>query len=89
MLINCFKHADASKIHPVQIDAKLHGNHLSFSVLDMGEGFHQQNYNINNFDKSEENLYRENGRGLFLASAMSSMLKFNRKGNKVLARIDL
>jgi len=89
LLVNCFKHAHADEEHPVHIDAKVEDDQLSFTVEDMGEGFEHESYNTGEMEDDDESLFSEKGRGLFLASQMTSTLEFNPKGNRVLAKIDL
>ena len=89
LLTNCFKHAKPSKEKPVQVEAAIEANSLSFSVQDKGDGFDVGATVAYESDRNEEMIYRDSGRGLLLARQMASELKFNEKGNLALARIDL
>lgn len=89
LLSNCFKYASADNEHPVQVDARLHDNHLLLAVLDMGDGFKHNENILDNIEIDDNSLLKEGGRGLLLVSSIASMLKYNRKGNRALARIDL
>ena len=89
LLTNCFKHANPSKEMPVEIEAVIDACALSIAVQDHGEGFDADAEISLESSGSDEQVYKDCGRGLLLAHQMASELKFNKKGNLARARIDL
>ena len=86
LLSNCFKYCHISPDSPVLVEYELDEKQLHFTVSDCGTGFDVKK---THYTELGNDLYAENGRGLYLANQLSSMLRFNDLGNKVTAIIDL
>ncbi|MEX1308363.1 MAG: ATP-binding protein [Eubacteriales bacterium] len=86
LLSNCFKYCNITPDSPVLVEYKVEEKQLHFTVSDCGTGFdvHKTHY-----EELGQDLFAENGRGLFLANQLSRMLRFNDLGNQVTAIIDL
>jgi anti-sigma regulatory factor (Ser/Thr protein kinase) len=90
LLSNCFKYCKISAKSPVIVEYMVEKKQLHFTVCDCGTGFNVREIDYKNLDiASDQQLFAENGRGLFLANQLSHKLRFNEKGNQVTAIIDL
>lgn len=54
-----------------------------FTVEDEGEGFNYKDKHFSDLFSSSDNVYRENGRGIFIASCYFDEVSYNEKGNGV------
>jgi len=90
LLSNCFKYCKICPEAPVIVEYRVKDKSLNVIVSDCGTGFDVDATHYKAFDTAAtENLYAENGRGLFLADQLTSALTFNEEGNQVTAVMDL
>jgi len=91
LIVNSLQYAQVNSNTPVSVGTKIRNGAVSFIISDKGKGFEYQDYimNMENHKRviREDELMKENGRGLLLVSAFADELKYNRKGNKVFAKI--
>jgi len=79
--INAVKHGN--KMNPakkVKIECSVSPDKVEVSVTDEGDGFDPQTVPD---PRSGENLYKPEGRGLFLIKSYMDMVRFNEQGNCV------
>lgn len=78
-----------NKIDPsknVKVKAQLHGDMLSLSVKDEGEGFDPENLPD---PLKEENILNEGGRGVFLIEQFAEEVSFSENGTKITMKFNL
>jgi serine/threonine-protein kinase RsbW len=76
---NAIKHGN--KMDPakkIKIQYKINSNKVEISVADQGNGF---NPNQVPDPRTEENLYKSEGRGLLLIQSFMDQINFNKSGN--------
>ncbi|AOT69769.1 ATP-binding protein [Geosporobacter ferrireducens] len=76
LFVNCILHAYQGKGGLVNIQFKLEDNYIVAYVRDFGIGICEKY--IEDVPKLSEDLFCEDGRGLFLVSSLSSKLKIER-----------
>ena len=87
LIINAIKHGNSSDPNKkVKVSAILtKGKHLILFIEDEGEGYDYSLKCCKAHFKEDFFEMRETGRGIFIVSNLCDKIKFNKKGNKVIA----
>ncbi len=85
-VINSIEHGNQFDItKTVTIKILYSNNEMDVEIYDEGEGF---DISIVDDPTYGDNIKKESGRGIYIIRALSDFIKYNRKGNSVLLKID-
>jgi len=79
--INAIKHGNKEdKNKQISIEYLITDDRFEITITDEGEGFNPESVPD---PRSEENLYKISGRGMFLMRSYMDIVEYNKKGNSV------
>ncbi len=83
-LSNAVRHGNKMDEHKiVNYSIKIDHNNIIIEIKDQGDGFIKKTHT----DKKQTNSLEDHGRGILIMEGFSSIIKYNKKGNKLTLRL--